>query len=131
MREELARVLHYPHLVRRQALDAHLAAEVLTAYDRCVTWCEPAPKAPYTCKDPDDQPFIDLAVRHAHPQRPVVLLSKDRAVLRWRKRLAQVGVWVGPRWPLPLSAPLHTTTLPFVPAPAPVPAPVPESLFSI
>jgi predicted nucleic acid-binding protein len=40
-----------------------------------------------TCKDPDDQKFIDLAVAHqAH------LLSKDHAVLCMQKRLLSLRV---------------------------------------
>lgn len=107
MREELARVLTYPHLVRRQALDQRVAEQVLAAYDRCVTLCPPAPKARFTCTDADDQKFIDLAAAHACPPPAtglavppsVVLLSKDHAVLRLRKRLAGLGVWVGRSWP--------------------------------
>ena len=109
MREELARVLTYPHLVRRQALDQRVAEQVLAAYDRCVTLCPPAPKARFTCTDGDDQKFIDLAAAHAcppplhspaTPQLPsVVLVSKDRAVLRLKKRLSTLGVWVGRAWP--------------------------------
>ena len=45
-----------------------------------------APKAPITCKDPDDQRFIDLAVA----QRCLVL-SKDHAVLCMAKRLLALG----------------------------------------
>ena len=48
------------------------------------------PRAPCACSDPDDQVFIDLAV--AHRAR---LVSKDRAVLAMRKRLAALGVAVG------------------------------------
>lgn len=109
MREELARVLTYPHLVRRQALDQRVAEQVLAAYDRSVTLCPPAPKARFTCTDGDDQKFIDLAASHAcppplhspaTPQLPsVVLVSKDRAVLRLKKRLSTLGVWVGRAWP--------------------------------
>ena len=109
MREELARVLTYPHLVRRQALDQRVAEQVLAAYDRSVTLCPPAPKARFTCTDGDDQKFIDLAAAHAcppplhspaTPQLPsVVLVSKDRAVLRLKKRLSTLGVWVGRSWP--------------------------------
>lgn len=109
MREELARVLTYPHLVRRQALDQRVAEQVLAAYDRSVTLCPPAPKARFTCTDGDDQKFIDLAAAHAcppplhspaTPQLPsVVLVSKDRAVLRLKKRLSTLGVWVGRAWP--------------------------------
>jgi hypothetical protein len=29
----------------------------------------------------------------------VVLVSKDRAVLRLKKRLSTLGVWVGRAWP--------------------------------
>lgn len=46
-------------------------------------------QSPYTCKDPDDQQFIDLAVAHQ-----AVLLSKDKAVLVMRKRLLKLGVAV-------------------------------------
>jgi predicted nucleic acid-binding protein len=46
-----------------------------------------AAKASVTCKDADDQKFIDLAVVHsAH------LLSKDNAVLCMAKRLLALGV---------------------------------------
>lgn len=111
MREELARVLTYPHLVRRQALDQRVAEQVLAAYDRSVTLCPPAPKARFTCTDGDDQKFIDLAAAHACPPplhspaavaQPlsVVLVSKDRAVLRLKKRLSTLGVWVGRAWPV-------------------------------
>jgi predicted nucleic acid-binding protein len=114
MREELARVLAYPHLVRRQALDQQVAEQVLVAYDRAVTLCPMAPKARFTCTDADDQKFIDLAAAHATqgtgtPRVPVVLLSKDKAVLRLKKRLATLGVTVLPRW-LPDSAPTPTLT---------------------
>ena len=49
-----------------------------------------APKAAVTCTDRDDQIFIDLAVGHRG-----ALLSKDRAVLKLRKRLLALGVRVG------------------------------------
>jgi len=48
---------------------------------------EVPPKAPITCKDSDDQKFIDLAVAHAAD-----LMSKDHAVLCMHKRLEQHGV---------------------------------------
>lgn len=107
MREELARVLTYPHLVRRQALEQRVAEQVLAAYDRSVTLCAVAPKARFTCTDGDDQKFIDLAAAHAGPPPltalsvppSVVLVSKDKAVLRLKKRLAGLGVWVGRSWP--------------------------------
>ena len=43
-----------------------------------------------TCKDPDDQKFIDLAVAHG-----ATLLSKDRAVLALKKRLERLDVRAG------------------------------------
>lgn len=97
MRDELARVLTYPHLVRRQPLVGETAQAVLAAYDAAVTWCEPAPKARFVCTDADDQKFIDLAVAHR-----ATLVSKDKAVLRLKKRLATVGVPVLRAWTAPV-----------------------------
>ncbi|MEH3085390.1 MAG: putative toxin-antitoxin system toxin component, PIN family [Xylophilus ampelinus] len=90
MRTELARVLAYPQIAPRLDYYRLAAADVLAAFDRHVRLVAPAPKAPPTCRDPDDQGFIDLAV--AHQAR---LLSKDRAVLALRKRLQALGVAVG------------------------------------
>lgn len=87
MREELARVLAYPQIMPRLAYYQLSAADVLTAFDRQVEMREAAPKAAMTCKDPDDQKFIDLAVAHQ-----AQLLSKDHAVLRLKNRLLVQGV---------------------------------------
>ena len=87
MREELSRVLAYPKLAPRVAFHRGDAAEVLRAFDGQVAIVEVAAKAPVTCGDPDDQKFIDLAVAHR-----CALLSKDREILRMRKRLAQLEV---------------------------------------
>jgi predicted nucleic acid-binding protein len=87
MREELARVLDYPKIAPRVHFHRGAAASVLEEFDRHVRLTAPAAKAPVTCGDPDDQKFIDLAVAHR-----CVLLSKDREVLRMRKRLAQLQV---------------------------------------
>ena len=87
MREELVRVLAYPKLAPRVALQRGEALAVLRDFDRHAQLVEPAAKASITCGDPDDQKFIDLAVAHR-----CVLLSKDREVLRMRKRLAQLQV---------------------------------------
>jgi putative PIN family toxin of toxin-antitoxin system len=87
MREELARVLAYPKLAPRVALHRGSADSVLGDFDRHVQLVEAPPKAAVTCGDPDDQKFIDLAVAHR-----CALLSKDREVLRMRKRLAQLDV---------------------------------------
>ena len=72
-----------------------LAAEaVIARFDGHVTLVAEALKAPYTCKDPDDQKFIDLAVAHS-----ATLVSKDAAVLCMARRLARVGVGVCRHFP--------------------------------
>lgn len=89
MREELARVLAYPQIARRLQQSSGLAAQVLACFDAQVQMVAVAAKASATCKDPDDQKFIDLAVAHqAH------LFSKDHAVLCMRKRLLALTVIV-------------------------------------
>ena len=95
MREELARVLAYPHIAVRLAFHGLQAAQLLSQFDARARIVPAAPKAPATCKDPDDQKFIDLAVSHG-----ATLLSKDKAVLCMRKRLVKLGVeYVGVVWP--------------------------------
>ena len=91
MRDELERVLAYPHLVKRMAKSNIQAQDILNRFDEHLLAVEPAAKALFTCKDPDDQKFIDLAVAHAVP-----LLSKDNAILCMRKRLLQSGVVLNP-----------------------------------
>lgn len=87
MREELARVLGYPQIVRRLLNSGVSAALVLAGFDEFTHIMLTAAKAPVTCRDPDDQKFIDLAVAHQS-----LLLSKDRAVLCMRKRLLALAV---------------------------------------
>ena len=91
MRDELARVLTYPHLIKRMAKSNIQAQDILNRFDEHHLSAEPAAKAPCTCKDPDDQKFIDLAIAHAAP-----LLSKDAAILCMKKRLLQSGVVLNP-----------------------------------
>jgi putative PIN family toxin of toxin-antitoxin system len=91
MRDELARVMTYPHLMKRMAKSNIQASDVLNRFDKYLLAAEPAAKAACTCKDPDDQKFIDLAVAHAVP-----LLSKDKAILCMKKRLLQSGVVLNP-----------------------------------
>jgi putative PIN family toxin of toxin-antitoxin system len=93
MREELRRVLAYPQVVKRLVGRSLTAEAVLAAFDARAQLTDIAPKAPYTCKDTDDQQFIDLAVSHT-----AVLLSKDKAVLCMAKRLARLGVSVSRQW---------------------------------
>ncbi len=93
MREELVRVLDYPQIARRLTSQARPAQDVLDAFDRCTRLVPEAPKAAFTCKDADDQKFIDLAAAHR-----ATLVSKDDAVLCMARRLARVGVHVCRQW---------------------------------
>jgi putative PIN family toxin of toxin-antitoxin system len=90
MRDELERVLAYPKIVKRLAHYQLSAASVLAQFDALVHIETVTPKAPVTCKDPDDQKFIDLAVAHQS-----LLISKDQAVLCMSKRLLALAVIVG------------------------------------
>jgi putative PIN family toxin of toxin-antitoxin system len=87
MRDELERVLAYTHIVPRLAFYRLSAADVLARFDAMVHIVEVAPKVQLTCKDADDQKFIDLAAAHQG-----ILLSKDHAVLALAKRLRAFGV---------------------------------------
>ena len=89
MRDELARVLTYPQIGKRLISRDLAGAEVLARFDERACLVAAAPKAAYTCKDTDDQKFIDLAVAHR-----ATLLSKDAEVLCMAKRLARLGVAV-------------------------------------
>ncbi len=91
MRDELARVLAYPQIVKRLTHRALPASAVLDHFDRWAQLQPDAPKAPCVCKDPDDQKFIDLAVCHS-----AALHSKDHHVLCMRKRLERCGVTLNP-----------------------------------
>ena len=86
MRDELERVLAYPHIVERMDYYQVSAAQVLAAFDAQARLVEVAPKVACVCKDADDQKFIDLAATHR-----AILLSKDKAVICMRKRLANLG----------------------------------------
>jgi putative PIN family toxin of toxin-antitoxin system len=86
MRDELERVLAYPQIAKRLAFYGLSPEQVLQARDAQVQTLDVPPKAAVTCKDPDDQKFIDLAVA----QRCLVL-SKDHAVLCMAKRLLALG----------------------------------------
>jgi predicted nucleic acid-binding protein len=94
MREELARVLDYPKIAPRVRFHRGAAGAVLADFDRHAMLVDTPAKAPVTCGDPDDQKFIDLAVAHR-----CTLLSKDREVLRMKKRLAGLQVLAVNRLP--------------------------------
>ncbi len=87
MREELARVLAYPQIVKSLAHHALSASEVLGRFAAQANIVNVAAKASVTCRDPDDQKFIDLAVTYQ-----ALLLSKDKAVLCMKKRLLALAV---------------------------------------
>ncbi len=93
MRDELERVLAYPQIARSLTYRQRTPDAVLSAFDALVELQAIPPKALVTCKDADDQKFIDLAVAHQS-----VLLSKDHAVLCMRKRLLALGVAVSAGW---------------------------------
>ena len=94
MRDELARVLGYPRVAPRLTSAGRRAADVLAAFDRFAAIEAPAARAPVQCRDPDDQAFIDLAVRWR-----AVLFSKDASVTGLAHRLAPLGVTVLRGWP--------------------------------
>ncbi len=94
MRDELCCVLRYPAIEARwrQSLSYD---DILARHDRHISTVEPAAPAdaidaPATprmrCRDPDDQPFIDLAVQHG-----AQLISRDLAVLKLARRARTRG----------------------------------------
>ncbi len=86
MRDELARVLDYPHISARLQRNGITGLQVLAQYDAQVLLVACAPQASAICRDPDDQKFIDLAVLHA-----ATLVSKDKAVLALKKKMTRLG----------------------------------------
>ncbi len=89
MRDELERVLAYPHIVSRMDYYGVDAARVLAGFDAQARLVDIAPRVTYVCKDADDQKFIDLAAAHR-----AILLSKDKAVICMRKRLLTLDAHV-------------------------------------
>ena len=87
MRDELARVLAYPQIIPRLNFYRLTAEDVLAAFDQYARTTTVAAKASVTCRDADDQKFIDLAVAHQ-----ALLLSKDQHVLSMKKRLLAQGI---------------------------------------
>ncbi|MDR0226027.1 MAG: putative toxin-antitoxin system toxin component, PIN family [Burkholderiaceae bacterium] len=89
-RIELERVLHYSQIAPRVAFYGKTAEGVLQAFDEAVEYVDDAPRIRFVCTDPDDQHFLDLASQHQ-----ALLISKDKAVLKLRKRVAGLGATVG------------------------------------
>ena len=86
MKDELARVLAYPKIVQRLRFYGLTLDAVLTKFDQHAQLVDAAPKAALTCKDTDDQKFIDLAVQHQ-----ALLISKDQHIVSMQKRLLAHG----------------------------------------
>ena len=99
MRDELERVLAYTHIVSRLAFSQLKAEDILAQFDAHAQLMPIAPKCQFVCKDGDDQKFIDLAAQHQ-----TQLISKDKAVLTMRNRMARLGVAVGKVFPAALPA---------------------------
>ena len=89
MRVELERVLGYPKIVPRLAFYALSAGDVLAQFDVHARMVPVPSKASVTCRDADDQMFIDLAVAHRS-----TLLSKDKAVTSMAKRLLALNAGI-------------------------------------
>jgi len=97
MRDELERVLAYTHIVKRLEFSQLSAQDILAKFDAHAQRMPIAAKAQFVCKDADDQKFIDLAAEHK-----TQLISKDKAVLTMRNRMARLGVAVGKVFPAAL-----------------------------
>ena len=94
MRDELERVLAYTHIAQRLVFSQLSAQDILAQFDAHAHLLPTAPKCQFVCKDGDDQKFIDLAAAHL-----AQLISKDKAVLTMRNRMARLGVAVGKVFP--------------------------------
>jgi putative PIN family toxin of toxin-antitoxin system len=92
--DELRRVLAYPAL----KLNAARQSVVLAAYGAHTTFAVMPPEFARNnlllpagfpqCRDPDDQPFIALT----YHTKADALVTRDKAVLKLRKRAARFGV---------------------------------------
>jgi putative PIN family toxin of toxin-antitoxin system len=89
MRDELEHVLAYSHIEAWMGRLPLAAADVLAGFDRHTRLVDVPVRAAVSCADPDDQMFVDLAVRHQ-----CLLLSKDAAVLTLKNKLAALQVEV-------------------------------------
>jgi putative PIN family toxin of toxin-antitoxin system len=89
MREELACVLRYEQIGARMSAANVSAPQVLEAFDAHAQLVDAAPAAKITCRDGDDQKFIDLAIAQG-----ATLLSKDKHVLALRRKLAALEIAV-------------------------------------
>ena len=91
MREELSRTLIYASLQAWSPDSEH----TLACFDRLavISPDPPPPQAsPLLCSDPDDQVFIDLALA----RNASWLLTRDRALLKLKRRAAGRGLQIAP-----------------------------------
>ena len=89
MREELRRVLDYPHIAARLAARPQKAQVVLDAFDAHAQLQPDAPRAPYVCKDPDDQKFIELAAAIDAD----ALVTKDKLLLKLARKTRKLALF--------------------------------------
>lgn len=90
-RDELTRVLAYPEF----RLTAEQQDAICQRYAALTSCCDQIAPLPETlpgplprCKDPDDQPFLELAVAAGAD----LLVTRDNALLRLRKRVGTLGL---------------------------------------
>jgi putative PIN family toxin of toxin-antitoxin system len=88
MRDELA------HVLGRSMFDTwtHDPQQVLTSVDALVNSCPEPPICSLTCRDKDDQVFIDLALA----QRTTWLFTRDKALLRLARLARAHGTTICP-----------------------------------
>lgn len=84
MRDEFRRVLAYPRL----RLEPDRQDEALHRFDRHARMTPSAPATDLSCRDPDDQVFLDLALHRGVGW----LLSRDRQLLALRRRALVRGL---------------------------------------
>lgn len=98
MRDELVHTLARGQLHPRWAVEGAVAA-----WDRLARLQPEPPPTRLLCSDFDDQKFVDLAVRVG---TGCWLLTRDRALLKLRRRAAAHGVTVAlpEHWPAPVCA---------------------------
>lgn len=84
--DELSDVLSRP----RFALSNERRCTILRHWDRLARPCDRVGAAPFTCTDPADQKFLDLA----HSTHAGWLVTKDRALLKLARRARAGGLQI-------------------------------------
>jgi putative PIN family toxin of toxin-antitoxin system len=91
MRDELACVLAYEQIAKRMATGGVCVQDVMGAFDRHANIVDAPQVSKITCRDADDQKFIDLAC-----SQDATLLSKDAQVLALRRKLSVARAFSAP-----------------------------------